>query len=77
MENKAWPVKFLGSSVLPSLHKNRGPNRKPPTRFVRNISSVDFGEEEDDADPTTSQDDEDKSVVSVNPSNNDEEAIMV
>ncbi|XP_021968609.1 unconventional myosin-IXa isoform X2 [Folsomia candida] len=66
-----------GSSVLPSLHKNRGPNRKPPTRFVRNISSVDFGEEEDDADPTTSQDDEDKSVVSVNPSNNDEEAIMV
>ncbi len=65
--------------MLPSLHKNRGPQRKKPTRFVRNISSVDFGEDEDEvnAEPTTSQHDEDKSVVSVNPKNDDEEAIMV
>lgn len=26
--------------------KNRGPIRKPPSRFVRNLGSVDFGEKE-------------------------------
>lgn len=35
-----------GGALLHSLMKNRGPLRKPPSRFVRNLASVDFGEKE-------------------------------
>lgn len=58
--------------MLHNVAKNRGPSRKPPSRFVRNLASVDFGEnEEQDV-----AEEEDESVLSVN-QGNDDDAIMV
>ena len=37
---------IAGGGLLHNLMKNRGPMRKPPSRFVRNLASVDFGEKD-------------------------------
>ncbi len=76
----------LPTATSPLLHnivKNRGPLRKPPSRFVRNLAVVDFGEgeneEEEEEHLYVEDEEEDESVHSMDQNNRDpdDEAIMV
>ena len=68
------------SPLLQNLVKHRGPMRKPPSRFVRNLAVVDFGEGEGEEESfeVDGDDDEEESGPSIDQANEDEEEpIMV